>query len=102
MKCGPKFMYEDSSRPLFKTASYDVYSKVYGSNLERLKNFGVYYFSNFMITSKTASMLGGVSEDEKQGNIKLIFEIYMNETKQRRTNRGGLPTSIDLSSRLEK
>jgi len=46
-------MYDNLSQPLFKKASYEVYSQLYGERLEKMKNFGVYYFSDFSIVSNT-------------------------------------------------
>ena len=81
---------------MYKKASYSVYSKVYGQKLERLKNYGVYYFSNFSITSKISGALGIDEDEEEESSTKLIFEIYMSETKEG-TGPLGIPSSIDLS-----
>ena len=97
--CSLEYMYQDIQHPLFKTVSYSEYSKVYGNSLERLKNFEVYYFSNFTLASKNKSILDEAN-DEISGETSVTFEIYMNETIEARRTRSGFSTSIDLTKRI--
>lgn len=80
-------MYTDINKPLFRSVSYERYSKVYGANLELLKNYGVYYWQRFSNTSKEQACIG---EDGPRVN----FEIYMSETQ---VSDDGIPTSIDIT-----
>ena len=41
-----------------------------------MKNFGVYFFSTFSITSKVACI---VETEEDKNETKLTFQIYMSE-----------------------
>jgi len=70
---GSDLMYTDIKQPLFRSVSYDRYSKVYGKNLELLKNYGVYYWPRFSKTSKEKAC---VEEDD---NKRVNFEIYVSE-----------------------
>jgi len=65
-------MYSDLERPLYRSVSYERYSKVYGANLELLKNYGVYYWPRFSSTSKEKACVG-------EEGCRVNFEIYMSD-----------------------
>jgi len=68
-------MYTDINTPLYRSVSYDRYSKVYGKSLELLKNFGIYYWPRFSSCSKDKLCVEGEGK-------RVIFEIYMSEEKE--------------------
>jgi len=79
--------------------SYNKYKNVYGERLERLKNFGVYYWPTFSVCSKSREV--ALDEDD-ECEKEMVFEIYMTETN---INHEGIyqpkedrvPTSIDMT-----
>jgi len=61
--------------------------------MERLKNFGIYYWPRFSSASKDREAAGNDGEE----GMKMIFEIYMSEDVNNMTDKEHVWTSIDTT-----
>ena len=65
---------------------------MYGTSLELLKNFGIYYWPRFSSTTKGKEVVNNKGK-------RVVFEILMSEST---TQSGAVPTSIDLTKNSNK
>lgn len=61
---GKEVAYDDLKEPLYKGVPYNRYKVLYGDNMERLKNFGIYNWPSFSMTSKDKSAASVFLEEE--------------------------------------
>lgn len=69
------------------------YRELYGDSMERLKNFGIYYWPRFSSASKDREAAGNDGED----GLKMIFEIYMSEDVNKITDKDHVWSSVDTT-----
>ena len=93
-KFGKDVAYKNLSDPIYKGVSYLRYRELYGASLERLKNFGVYYWPTFSSASKDRHDAGNDGED----GMKMIFEIYMSEDVNTIRDEEYVYSSIDTNN----
>ena len=93
---GKDVAYETLEKPLYKVGSYTRYRSIYGDNLERMKNYGIYYWPSFSQTFKNDNPSEECEEDDDEFK-KLVFEIYMTEDPAADHGEGHVWSSIDTT-----
>ena len=92
-KFGKDVAYRSLTDPIYRGVSYMRYRDLYGDSMERLRNFGIYYWPRFSSASKDREAAGNDGED----GMKMIFEIYMSEDVNKITDEEHVWSSIDTT-----
>jgi len=69
------------------------YRELYGPRMERLKNYGIYYWPRFSNATKDRECVGNEEDD----GVKMMFEIYMSEDENNIKDRDHIWSSIDTT-----
>jgi hypothetical protein len=69
------------------------YRELYGPRMERLMNYGVYYWPRFSNATKDKENVGSENDE-----VNMMFEIYMSEDESKITDKNHVWSSIDTTN----